>query len=160
MIAPPKKRQILIALALLVTLLVIIVIALPHLLGEKTVTFKVSRGELRQSVVASGKVRSPQRIELTSQISGRVMQIPVQEGQAVVAGELLIRLDDSEWRAALAQARAALRQSELRLVQIQQLVQPLAAQSQRQAGANLQQARQNFARTDELVGKGFYSKTQ
>lgn len=160
MIAPPKKRQILIALALLVTLLVTIVIALPHLLGEKTVTFKVSRGELRQSVVASGKVRSPQRIELTSQISGRVMQIPVQEGQAVVAGELLIRLDDTEWRAALAQARAALSQSELRLVQIQQLAQPLAAQSQRQAGANLQQARQNFARTDELVGKGFYSKTQ
>ncbi|MDP3439125.1 MAG: efflux RND transporter periplasmic adaptor subunit [Azonexus sp.] len=160
MIAPPKKRQILIALALLVTLLVIIVIALPRLLGEKTVTYKVSRGELRQSVVASGKVRSPQRIELTSQISGRVMQIPVQEGQAVVAGELLIRLDDTEWRAALAQARAALSQSELRLVQIQQLAQPLAAQSQRQAGANLQQARQNFARTDELVGKGFYSKTQ
>lgn len=160
MIAPPKKRQILIALALLVTLLVTIVIALPHLLGEKTVTYKVSRGELRQSVVASGKVRSPQRIELTSQISGRVMQIPVQEGQAVVAGELLIRLDDTEWRAALAQARAALSQSELRLVQIQQLAQPLAAQSQRQAGANLQQARQNFARTDELVGKGFYSKTQ
>ncbi len=160
MITLPKTRYILVLLAVLATLALLATFALPRLLGEKIGVLAASRGELRQSVVASGKVRSPQRVELASQITGRVMQIPVREGQSVAAGELLIQLDDAEWRATLAQAQASLTQSELRLAQMQQLAQPLATQAKRQAEANLLQAQQRFAQTSELVAKGFYSKTQ
>lgn len=160
MITLPKTRYILVVLAALATLALLVTFALPRLLGEKVGVLAASRGELRQSVVASGKVRSPQRVELASQITGRVMQIPVREGQSVAAGELLIQLDDAEWRATLAQAQASLTQSELRLAQMQQLAQPLATQAKRQAEANLLQAQQRFAQTSELVAKGFYSKTQ
>ena len=160
MITLPKTRYILVVLAALATLAVVATFALPRLLGEKIGVLAASRGELRQSVVASGKVRSPQRVELASQITGRVTQIPVREGQNVAAGELLIQLDDAEWRATLAQAQASLTQSELRLAQMQQLAQPLATQAKRQAEANLLQAQQRFAQTSELVAKGFYSKTQ
>ncbi len=160
MITLPKTRYILVVLAVLATLALLATFAMPRLLGEKIGVLAASRGELRQSVVASGKVRSPQRVELASQITGRVMQIPVREGQTVAAGELLIQLDDAEWRATLAQAQASLTQSELRLAQMQQLAQPLATQAKRQAEANLLQAQQRFAQTSELVAKGFYSKTQ
>ncbi len=160
MITLPKTRYILVLLAVLATLALLATFALPRLLGEKIGVLATSRGELRQSVVASGKVRSPQRVELASQITGRVMQIPVREGQTVAAGELLIQLDDAEWRATLAQAQASLTQSELRLAQMQQLAQPLATQAKRQAEANLLQAQQRFSQTSELVAKGFYSKTQ
>ncbi|MBP8168905.1 MAG: efflux RND transporter periplasmic adaptor subunit [Azonexus sp.] len=160
MITLPKTRYILFLLAVLATLALLAAFALPRLLGEKIGVLAASRGELRQSVVASGKVRSPQRVELASQITGRVTQIPVREGQNVAAGELLIQLDDAEWRATLAQAQASLTQSELRLAQMQQLAQPLATQAKRQAEANLLQAQQRFAQTSELVAKGFYSKTQ
>ena len=160
MITLPKTRYILVVLAVLATLTLLATFALPRLLGEKIGVLAASRGELRQSVVASGKVRSPQRVELASQITGRVTQIPVREGQSVAAGELLIELDDAEWRATLAQAQASLTQSELRLAQMQQLAQPLATQAKRQAEANLLQAQQRFAQTSELVAKGFYSKTQ
>ena len=105
MITLPKTRYILVLLAVLATLALLATFALPRLLGEKVGVLAASRGELRQSVVASGKVRSPQRVELASQITGRVMQIPVREGQSVAAGELLIQLDDAEWRATLAQAQ-------------------------------------------------------
>lgn len=132
----------------------------PRLLGEKVLVITAGQGELTQSVVASGKVRSPQRVELASQISGRVTQIPVREGKTVAAGELLIQLDDAEWRAAVAQAAATLAQSETRLGQMRQLVQPVAEQAQRQAEANQSQARQHFERTRDLATKGFYSKTQ
>ena len=121
MITLPKTRYILFLLAVLATLALLAAFALPRLLGEKIGVLAASRGELRQSVVASGKVRSPQRVELASQITGRVTQIPVREGQNVAAGELLIQLDDAEWRATLAQAQASLTQSELRLAQTQQL---------------------------------------
>ena len=160
MITLPKTRYILVLLAVLATLALLAAFALPRLLGEKIGVLAASRGELRQSVVASGKVRSPQRVELASQITGRVTQIPVREGQNVAAGELLIQLDDAEWRATLAQAQASMTQSELRLAQMQQLAQPLATQAKRQAEANLLQAQQRFAQTSELVAKGFYSKTQ
>ncbi len=160
MITLPKTRYILALLAALAALAILATFALPRLLGEKIIVLAASRGELRQSVVASGKVRSPQRVELASQITGRVTQIPVREGQSVEAGQLLIQLDDAEWRATLAQAKASLQQSELRMTQLQQLAQPLATQSKLQAEANLLQAKQRFAQTKELVAKGFYSKTQ
>ena len=140
MITLPKTRYILVLLAALATLALLTTFALPRLLGEKITVLAASRGELRQSVVASGKVRSPQRVELASQITGRVTQIPVREGQSVAAGQLLIQLDDAEWRATLAQAKASQQQSELRLAQMQQLTQPLATQAKRQAEANLLQA--------------------
>lgn len=132
----------------------------PRLLGPKVVVVSAEQGELSQSVVASGKVRSPQRVELASQISGRVAQIAVREGQTVAAGDLLIQLDDAEWQAAVAQAAATLAQSETRLTQMRQLAQPLAEQAQLQAAANLAQAQRNFERTRELAAKGFYSNTQ
>lgn len=160
MITLPKTRYIIALLAVLAMFAILATFAYLRLLGEKITVLAASRGELRQSVVASGKVRSPQRVELTSQITGRVTQIPVREGQSVEAGQLLIQLDDAEWRATLAQAKASLQQSELRLAQLQQLAQPLATQSKRQAEANLLQAKQRFAQTSELVAKGFYSKNQ
>jgi HlyD family secretion protein len=160
MITLPKTRYIIALLAVLAMLAILATFGLPRLLGEKITVLAASRGELRQSVVASGKVRSPQRVELTSQITGRVTQIPVREGQSVEAGQLLIQLDDAEWRATLAQAKASLQQSELRQTQLQQLAQPLATQSKLQAEANLLQAKQRFAQASELVAKGFYSKTQ
>lgn len=132
----------------------------PGLLGEPVAVLTASQGELLQSVVASGKVRSPQRVELASQISGRVTQVAVREGQIVAAGDLLIQLDDAEWRAAVAQAAATLAQSATRLGQMRQLAQPLAEQAERQAEVNLAQARQHFARTRDLAAKGFYSQTQ
>lgn len=153
-----RTRVVLTAGGVLVGVLAILLV--PRLLGEKVIVVTVSQGELTQSVVASGKVRSPQRVELASQISGRVTQIPVREGQTVAAGELLIQLDDAEWRAAVAQAAATLAQSETRLSQMRQLALPLAEQAQRQADANRAQARQHFERTRDLAAKGFYSKTQ
>ena len=144
----------------LVIVALLVGLAIPRLLGEKVGVLTTTRGELVQSVVASGKVRSPQRVEVSSQISGKVLRIPVREGQQVVAGQLLIELDGAELSAALAQSRASLAQSEAHLAQIRQLALPLALQAQGQAQANRIQARQNFARSSELVARGFYSKAQ
>ncbi|KAB2928547.1 MAG: efflux RND transporter periplasmic adaptor subunit [Dechloromonas sp.] len=153
----PARRALLggIALLLLFTFL-----GARHLLGPEVAVLTVRQGELLQSVVASGKVRSPQRVELASQISGRVLTVNGREGQAVAAGELLIQLDDAEWQAAVAQSRASLAQSETRLRQMQQLARPLAEQARRQAAANLDQARRHFERTRDLAERGFYSRHQ
>lgn len=130
------------------------------LLGEKVAVSRVEQGELKQAIVASGRVRTPQRIDISAQISGRVAQVNVREGEAVTPGSVLLQLDTAELKAAVAQARASLNQSEARLKQLGDLSRPVAEQALRQAEANVQQARKQYERAEELIAKGFYSTAQ
>jgi HlyD family secretion protein len=155
-----RTRLFLVALLALALLIPFVWPMLSGLFVSKVVVLTAVEGDITQSIVASGKVRTPQRVELASQITGRVSQILASEGQLVHTGQVLIEMDDAEWRAAVAQAKAALAQSETKQAQTRQLALPLALQAQRQAEANQLQARQQFARTRELVAQGFYSRTQ
>ena len=121
--------------------------------GERVEVARVERGELRQAVVASGRVRTPQRVEVASQITGRVTGVAVREGDAVTAGQVLLQFDAAEWQASVAQARASLAQAESRLQQIGEASLPLAEQSLRQAEANARQAERQYQRVGELVAK-------
>ena len=141
-------------------LAVLTAIAIRQSGGSAIETLTARQGDIRQSVVASGKVRSPQRSEIAAQVAAQVRSVAVREGQQVAASDPLIELDDRELRAAAEQARAQLQQSELRLAQLQRLTQPLAQENIRQSEANLAQAKRHFDRVETLVGKGFYSTTQ
>lgn len=50
------------------------------LLGTPTPVYTAAQGELVQSVVASGRVVSPQRVTVALQGSGRVLRVAVAEG--------------------------------------------------------------------------------
>lgn len=128
------------------------------LLGTPTKAYAATSGELVQSVVASGRVISPQRVTVALQGSGRVLRVAVAEGQAVVAGQLLIELDNSDSRASLAQAVATTAQAEAKLLQLRELGQPQALQSLAQADATLLQARKTLTRNRDLVAQGFISQ--
>ena len=130
------------------------------LLGESVEVQRVQQGELQQAIVASGRVRTPQRIDVSTQISGRVSRVVVQEGEQLAAGSLLVELETQELQAAVDQARASLQQSQARLKQLAELGRPVAEQALRQAEANLQQARRQHQRAEELIAKGFYSPAQ
>jgi RND family efflux transporter MFP subunit len=73
---------------------------------------------------ASGYVVARRRATVSSKITGKVVDVDVEEGKSVVRGQVLARLDDSQPRAALAlaeaqaeAARRALRENEVRLQQ-------------------------------------------
>ena len=123
--------------------------------GPSVEAYAVARGALVQTVVASGRVESPRRVEIGSQVTGTVAAIPVDEGQAVKAGQLLIALDDSEARAAVDQARFAVAQAEAKLAQLDATGQPLAAEALRQADVTFRNAQRQLDRSKELFGRGF-----
>ena len=129
------------------------------LLGTPINVYAATSSELVQSVVASGRVISPQRVTVALQGSGRVFRVAVAEGQAVEAGQLLLELDNSDSRASLAQANAAVAQAQARLRQLGELGQPQAVQALAQARANDLQARKTLARNRDLVARGFVSQT-
>jgi len=57
---------------------------------------------------ASGYVTARRRATVSSKVTGKVVEVNVEEGMAVREGQVLARLDDSTVRAALALARAQL----------------------------------------------------
>jgi HlyD family secretion protein len=122
--------------------------------------YAVARGNIVQTVVASGRVVNPLRVEIGSQITGTVARIPVAEGQTVKAGEILIELEADELRSQVEQARVALAQAEARLRQLRDTTLPSAQQALRQAQANLIDARSQYERTRELHDKGFIGPAQ
>ncbi|HTN65124.1 MAG TPA: efflux RND transporter periplasmic adaptor subunit [Burkholderiaceae bacterium] len=129
-------------------------------LGPKLAVYPVSRSELVQSIVASGRVETPLRINVGSQITGTVASIPVAEGQAVQPGQLLIILDDTEAKAAVEQARAMVAQAHARLRQIREVGLPAAQQALRQAEVNLKNIRRQYERTRQLQSQGFVGQSQ
>ena len=73
---------------------------------------------------ASGYVTARRRATVSSKITGKVVEVNVEEGMAVTEGQVLARLDDSTPRAALAlaqaqveSARKAVTENEVRLAQ-------------------------------------------
>ncbi len=134
--------------------------ATPWLLGPVVAPLPVVRGALVQSVVAAGRVETPHRVNIGSQITGTVVEVPVQQGQAVAAGQLLVVLEDREAQAAAEQAAGAVAQAEARLRQIIEVTLPVAQESLRQAEANFLNAQQQYSRAERLRAGGFETQVQ
>ena len=130
------------------------------LLGTPVETVEVLRDDLIQTVVASGRVMSPRRVRVGAVITGRVVAIPVTEGQAVKKGADLVLLEDKDVRAALAQAQAGVAQAEAKVRQLREVGFPAAQQALLQAEATLTQVRGQFDRTKRLQAQGFVGQSQ
>jgi HlyD family secretion protein len=130
-----------------------------EILGTPVEIADVVRGNLVQTVVATGRVTTPQRVSVGAVVTERVVRIPVEEGQRVRRGDVLIALDDRDERAAIAQAQAAVAQAEARIRQLREVGLPAARQSLAQAEANLVLARQQHDRALDLKAKGFVSQS-
>ncbi len=152
------RSWLLIALGTLLALAAVLYFSRNLLLGTPTPVYAATSSELVQTVVASGRVVSPQRVTVALQGSGRVLRVAVAEGQTVERGQLLIELDNSDARASLAQARAAVAQAQARIRQLRELSQPVAAQALAQAQATALLARKALARNRDLVTQGFISQ--
>ncbi|PQA83138.1 efflux RND transporter periplasmic adaptor subunit [Limnohabitans sp. TS-CS-82] len=123
--------------------------------GPATPVLAVVQRDFVQTVVASGHVESPHRVELGAQVTGTVLRIPVAEGQTVTAGQTLIELESTELQAALHQAQLAVAQAQAKLRQVHEVQAPVAEQAERQAQANQDAATQALQRAQSLFNQGF-----
>ncbi|MEO7933107.1 MAG: HlyD family secretion protein [Chthoniobacterales bacterium] len=104
---------------------------------------------------------------ISPQISGTVVEVPVNENQVVHKGDILIKLDPLEFEIARDKARASLAQTEAQLIQTSAVVPYAEAQvsaaiahadqadaQARQTAAQLSLAASNLSRTKQLFDKG------
>lgn len=73
---------------------------------------KVEQRAVVSTVRAPGRVQPAEYVNLSAQVPGRIILLPVAEGDTVTRGQLLIRLDDTQYRAALESSRAAVKSAQ------------------------------------------------
>ena len=152
-----KKSRLLFALLILVPVLLV---GARVLLGKAVEGEAASRQALVETVISSGRVITPDRIVIGTEIVGKVIAVPVEEGDRVQAGQILARLESSEQVAASEQARRSVDEAAARLQQLQQVGRPVADQNLVQAEANLAQATAEFERVKTLAEAGFYNQSR
>jgi len=135
-----KKKKILIVMGAIL-LVAVIVVANVLKSGEKTYQVqaeKVKRGDITSIVTANGKIVPRTDVKISAYVPAKIIRLPVKEGDVVKKGQLLVQLDDTEYKAAVNQARAQLAS----------------------AKANLEQAKLTHKRQKELFEKKLSSKEQ
>ncbi len=78
---------------------------------------EVGRQDLVATVTASGQIEPKRSVDISSDITGRITYIPVEEGAWVERGELVLRIEPSQYEAAVARARAMLASAEASALQ-------------------------------------------
>ncbi len=71
--------------------------------------------ELRQQLMLSGSLRALEMANVKARVGGEVREVLVREGEAVRAGQLLVRMDATEYEARVAQARGNLNSARAQL---------------------------------------------
>ena len=75
--------------------------------GAKTVkTAAVQYGELRKTVSATGSLSAIDNVDISSKITGRIVQVNVAENDHVTAGQLLVKLDETSLKQTELQKKA------------------------------------------------------
>ncbi len=68
----------------------------------------VKRGEITAEVMGTGTLESRVQMTVSSKIAGRITALPVDQGDAAIEGQVLVRLDDNELKQQVEIARSAL----------------------------------------------------
>jgi HlyD family secretion protein len=106
--------------------------------GTKSVNVRiepVQKRDLIASVTASGNVTPHTKVDLSSDITGKIVRLAVKEGEMVSKGQFLLQIDPQEAQANVQRAEAAL---------------SAAKASSAQAKANLLQAQKSYERSLQI----------
>src|SRR4051812_36262704 len=117
---------------------------------------RVVRQDLTQTVSANGEIKPKKYVNISANTMGRIVQLPVKEGDHVREGDLLIRLDSIQTNAEVQSAEASLdaAQAELEgmtasLKSADAAINSAKAELTR-SEADLTRAKQNYDRADRM----------
>jgi RND family efflux transporter MFP subunit len=86
----------------------------------KTFTIGGEAGTQRRQF--PGKVRASNRVDLSFQVSGQIVELPIKEGQEVEQGDLICKLNDKDFRSNVKAAEASFTKSKANLDRANELI--------------------------------------
>jgi len=110
--------------------------------GLSVTTEAIKTRDLEGIVSASGKIQPKRLVKISAELSGRVVNLAVNEGDRVKVGQFLLQIDPKSLATRVDSGNASLRAAEQSLDQMRQSIETAKVQ--------LQQAQQNLARQQDL----------
>lgn len=142
---PFPKKWLIIALILLVIALPLLLRAKSANAGKPVQAQTVALQAIRPTILASGTLAYRTEVALTAEVTAKVTEILVAEGDDVAAGQLLLRLDPESYRNAIEREAAGQEQNRIGI--------------ERQNVA-LELRRKQFERTEKLFKAGMVDKSR
>ncbi|MFZ1729926.1 MAG: efflux RND transporter periplasmic adaptor subunit [Bacteroidota bacterium] len=142
-----KKKKKIIIFSALGALLIIIIVAV--IIGSKkdevivVQTEKVEKRTITQIVEATGKIQPQTQVKINAEVSGEIIQLPVEEGDIVKKGQLLVRIKPDQYQAQRDQGIANVNRMKAMLVQRE---------------ADYRKVESDYKRQQELFKKGLISE--
>jgi HlyD family secretion protein len=100
---------------------------------------QVARRDLVSAVTASGKIEPQTSVDISADITGRIIRIAVEEGDLVTRGQFLLQIDPAQYQAAVSRAEGVVNSTQATLLQVR---------------ANRDQAERAWKRADQLSRLG------
>lgn len=120
----------------------------------KVAAVSPTRGPVTQTLAIIGRVAPPAEVQFLARESTSVTRTPVEEGDHVEAGQLLVHMDDSEALALVTQAEASVAQAEAQTRQVRSVASKTAAANLEEARAQLEEAQRIATQDERLFGGG------
>jgi len=113
--------------------------------GQTIEVTKVSKQEIIQKVNATGKIQPKTKINISADVSAKIIALHVNEGDWVEKGQLLVELDSEKYVASVESIAASVRSTQA---------------NAKLAKANMAQANRVYKRAKELVAKKLEPQSQ
>ena len=158
--AKRKNKNLFIWLLLAVITLLIVAVVIQQKRkpkGEKVTTEKVERRTIKEMVAASGKVFPVTEVKISSDVSGEIVELFVEEGDSVVIGQLLANIDPDAYQSQVERGIAGVNSAKAQLANSRSQVENFKAQKE-QIEAQLTNARDIHQRNEKLRKEGVISE--
>src|SRR6185436_16880266 len=124
----------------------------------------VVRQDLTQTVSANGEIKPKKYVNVRSNMMGRIVRMPVKEGDHVHDGELLVQLESIQTEADVRAAEATLDAAQTEVegmsasIRSAEAAVTSAKAEITRAEADLARAKQNFDRTEKMTKEGLIAR--
>ncbi len=158
-----KKRNNLLIWILVIAVVALVVIAAifnrqkPQ--GTKVTAEEAELRTITEIVAASGKIFPQTEVKISSDVSGEIVQLLVEEGDSVKVGQLLAKIDPEAIQSQVERGKAQLNSARAQLANSRANVENARAQKQ-QIIANLENAREIHKRNEQLFNEGVISEQE
>ncbi len=125
--------------------------------GEAVLVEKAEKRTIREKVAASGKIFPVTEVKISSDVSGEVVELYVKEGDSVVVGQLLARIDPDAYQSQVERGEAGVRSAQAQAANARSQIETLKAQKE-QVEAQLANAREIHKRNEKLRKDGVISE--
>lgn len=127
--------------------------------GTEVDLAKVEKRNIRETVSASGKIYPATEVKISSDVSGEIVELYVMEGDSVVVGQLLAKIDPDSYISAVERGKASVNSSKSQLSMARSQIENSRAQME-QIKAQLENARAIQKRNDQLKKDGVISQVE